>query len=206
MNPDVNLDVVILAAGKGTRMRSARAKVLHELAGRPLLHHVIATARELSPRNVAIVVGHQADAVRATTETAFEGLSWVEQHEQLGTGHAVQHGMQVLPDDGVVLVLYGDVPLARAETLQAAVAAAQIQDYGWGTIVGEETGEFPSLYASIFPFFLPETGIRGTISKARMVRINGSEAQEGVMPDIVIRDHLLDEEDEILEGLLERLR
>ena len=131
MSRDVNLDVVILAAGKGTRMRSARPKVLHELAGRPLLHHVIGTAQTLEPRNIAVVVGHQAAEVREVTEAAFgEGLSWVEQREQRGTGHAVQHGMQVLPDDGVVLVLYGDVPLAGAATLETAAEAAAAGNVG----------------------------------------------------------------------------
>lgn len=93
----------------------------------------------------------------------------------------------------------------RQSHSQSAVAAAQIQDYGFGTIVGEETAECPSLLASIFEFFLPLTGIPVKVSKGYMVRVNGSTDEHGVMPDIVIKDHLLDEEDEILEGLLERL-
>lgn len=93
----------------------------------------------------------------------------------------------------------------RLSISQAAVTASQIQDYGWGTIVGEETGEYPSLYASVFQYTLPNTGILVNISKGRIIRVNGSEKEEGVVPDIAIRDHLLDEPDEILNELLERI-
>lgn len=97
------------------------------------------------------------------------------------------------------------VLINRQSHSQAAVTAAQIQDYNWGIIVGEETGDYPSLYASQFQFKLPVTQIVVKISKGRIVRVSGSEKQEGVIPDIVIRDHLLDEKDEILDGILERL-
>nr|WP_298996324.1 S41 family peptidase [uncultured Allomuricauda sp.] len=93
----------------------------------------------------------------------------------------------------------------RQSYSQSAVTAAQIQDYNWGTIVGEETGEYPSLYASIFQFPLPNTGITVNVSKGHIVRVNGSEKEEGVIPDIVITDHLIDDTDEILEGLVERI-
>ncbi len=93
----------------------------------------------------------------------------------------------------------------RQSHSQSAVTAAQIQDYGFGTIVGEETGEYPTLYTSIFPYTLPNTGITVYISKGYMVRVNGSEEQRGVMPDIVISDYLRDEEDEILNGLLNQI-
>ena len=93
----------------------------------------------------------------------------------------------------------------RQSHSQSAVTAAQIQDYGWGIIVGEETGDYPSLYASQFHYSLPNTGITVKISKGYMVRVNGSEKEEGVIPDILIKDHLVDEKDEILEGILERL-
>lgn len=89
---------------------------------------------------------------------------------------------------------------------QSAVTAAQLQDYGFGTIVGEETGEFPSLYASQFQYSLPKTGIPVKVSKGRILRINGSTKEEGVVPDILINDHLLDETDEILDALLDRLK
>lgn len=94
----------------------------------------------------------------------------------------------------------------RQSHSQSTVAAAQVQDYKFATIVGEETGEYPTLYASIFPYFLPNTNFRLTISKGYMVRVNGSTAQKGVIPDIFIRDHLLDEKDEILNGLLDQLK
>jgi len=117
----MNLDVVILAAGKGTRMRSQHAKVLHELAGRSLIQHVIDTATLLEPRNLAVVVGHQAEQVQAQVG---DGPVWVQQTQQLGTGHAVKLAMQQLPGDATVLVLYGDVPLVAAETLKLATDAA----------------------------------------------------------------------------------
>ena len=94
----------------------------------------------------------------------------------------------------------------RQSISQATVTAAQIQDYNWGTIVGEETGEYPSLYASIFPYVLPNTGITVYISKGQIIRVNGSKKQEGVIPDILIKDHLIDEKDEILKGLLEKIK
>lgn len=90
----------------------------------------------------------------------------------------------------------------RQSHSQSAVTAAQIQDYQFGTIVGEETGDYPSLYASQFQYTLPNTGIPVNISKGYIVRVNGSTAAQGVMPDIFIKDHLLDEQDEILDGLL----
>ena len=94
----------------------------------------------------------------------------------------------------------------RQSHSQSAVTAAQIQDYGFGTIVGEETGEYPSLYASVFRYPLPNTGVSVQVSKGYIVRVNGSTKEEGVIPDIFIKDHLLDEKDEVLEGLLQKLR
>lgn len=94
----------------------------------------------------------------------------------------------------------------RQSHSQSAVTAAQIQDHRWATIVGEETGDYPSLYASIFSFHLPNTRIKVNVSKGRIIRVNGSTAEQGVIPDIEIKDHLLDENDEILEGLLEQIR
>lgn len=93
----------------------------------------------------------------------------------------------------------------RQSHSQSAVTASQIQDYKFGTIVGEETGDFPTLYASQFQYKLPNTGIVVKASKGQIVRVNGSKKQEGVIPDIMIKDHLLDEEDEILNGLLKKL-
>jgi bifunctional UDP-N-acetylglucosamine pyrophosphorylase/glucosamine-1-phosphate N-acetyltransferase len=116
------LHVVILAAGEGKRMNSAKPKVLLPVAGRPMLAHVIAAARALGPAAIHIVYGHRGDQV----QTAFADhpdLKWVEQREQLGTGHAVQQAMPGIPDDARVLVLYGDVPLIEADTLKRVLAA-----------------------------------------------------------------------------------
>jgi bifunctional UDP-N-acetylglucosamine pyrophosphorylase/glucosamine-1-phosphate N-acetyltransferase len=116
------LHVIILAAGQGTRMRSSLPKVLHPVAGRPMLAHVIEAARRLQPASVHVVHGHGGDAVREAI--GGDGLLWVEQREQLGTGHAVEQAMPGVPDSGKVLVLCGDVPLIRAETLEGAVRSA----------------------------------------------------------------------------------
>lgn len=109
------MNVVILAAGMGKRMRSALPKVLHPLAGKPLLQHVVDQARALGPRTIVVVYGHGGEAVPQAIEGAE--LRWVLQEPQLGTGHAVQQAAPMLDDDVPTLVLYGDVPLIRAETL-----------------------------------------------------------------------------------------
>ena len=116
------LHVIVLAAGEGKRMQSSRAKVMLPLAGRPMLAHVLDTAHALGPARVHVVFGHRGDQVRA----AFAGvadLGWVEQAEQLGTGHAVRLALAAVPDEARVLVLYGDVPLLREADLRALVAA-----------------------------------------------------------------------------------
>jgi bifunctional UDP-N-acetylglucosamine pyrophosphorylase/glucosamine-1-phosphate N-acetyltransferase len=115
------LSVVIMAAGKGTRMRSARPKVLHALGGKPLLGHVVGTAESLEPQRCIVVTGHGADAVEAAF--ASDQRVFVRQMPQLGTGHAVQQAVPALPDDGITLVLNGDVPLIREATLRALVDA-----------------------------------------------------------------------------------
>ncbi|WEN15343.1 bifunctional UDP-N-acetylglucosamine diphosphorylase/glucosamine-1-phosphate N-acetyltransferase GlmU [Rhodanobacter sp. AS-Z3] len=119
MNP-APLHVVILAAGAGTRMKSHRPKVLMPLAGRSLLAHVIAAARALQPAALHIVYGHCGDQVQAAFAEQTD-LRWVLQAERLGTGHAVEQALANVPDDARVLVLYGDVPLTRVETLQQLV-------------------------------------------------------------------------------------
>lgn len=110
------LDIVILAAGQGTRMRSALPKVLHSVAGKSMLGHVIDCARALSPRRIHVVIGHGADLVRETLDG--NDLNWVLQGEQLGTGHAVAQALPYIIDADQILVLYGDVPLLRSDTLQ----------------------------------------------------------------------------------------
>ena len=93
----------------------------------------------------------------------------------------------------------------RQSHSQAAVTAAQIQDYDFGIVVGEETGDYPSLYASQFQYLLPNTGIPVKVSKGYIVRVNGTTEKHGVIPDIFIKDHLLDEKDEILNGLIKKI-
>lgn len=117
------LHVVILAAGQGTRMKSARPKVLQPLAGRPLLAHVLGRALGLGAHATHVVYGHGGDAVPAAFPEA--DVRWVLQAEQLGTGHAVAQAMPGVPDDATVLVLYGDVPLIEAATLRPLVDAAR---------------------------------------------------------------------------------
>ncbi|MGQ0547711.1 MAG: bifunctional UDP-N-acetylglucosamine diphosphorylase/glucosamine-1-phosphate N-acetyltransferase GlmU [Betaproteobacteria bacterium] len=116
-------EIVILAAGQGKRMRSGLPKVLHPLAGRPLLAHVLDTARALGARKIVVVHGHGAEAVRAAFPDG--GLAWALQAEQLGTGHAVQQAMAQLDAKGDVLILYGDVPLVSQATLRRLLDAAR---------------------------------------------------------------------------------
>lgn len=114
------LNVVILAAGKGTRMKSDLPKVLHKVAERPMVQHVIDTARALGAAKPQLVYGYGAEALQ--TALGGQPLHWVLQAEQLGTGHAVAQAIPNIADDDTVLVLYGDVPLTRLETLQQLLA------------------------------------------------------------------------------------
>jgi len=150
------LDIIIMAAGRGTRMKSRTPKVLQRLAGRPLLHHVLDQAVRLQARRVVVVTGHAAIEVEAACASgagagAGFDLQTVRQEPQLGTGHAVQQAVPLLAGDGLVLVLSGDVPLTQADTLAALVAAAgadrmalltvQLPDpTGYGRIVRGEGG------------------------------------------------------------------
>ena len=117
------LSIIILAAGQGTRMKSSRPKVVHSLAGRPMLQHVVDTSMSLKPDQVIVVVGHHAEQVRASIGN--DQLVYVEQAQQLGTGHAVAQCLGDLKDGNDILVLYGDVPLVRAETLDELLSDAQ---------------------------------------------------------------------------------
>lgn len=143
-----DLHVVILAAGKGTRMKSARPKVLHNVAGRPMVDYVMTAAQSLSPRTTTVVVGHMKELLRQGLEQ-YPGLSFVTQEPQLGTGHALLQTAGVLErENGFVLLLSGDVPLLKGHTVAALVqkhqdsnAAATVlaavvdQPYGYGRIV-----------------------------------------------------------------------
>ncbi len=124
----MKLSVVILAAGQGTRMRSALPKVLHSLAGKPLLRHVVDTARKLGDVDVHVVYGHGGEVVKDRLKS-YE-INWVEQSTQLGTGHAVAQALPTIPSENIVLVLYGDVPLTQLDTLKSLVDAAHNRSLG----------------------------------------------------------------------------
>ncbi|NNJ72829.1 MAG: bifunctional UDP-N-acetylglucosamine diphosphorylase/glucosamine-1-phosphate N-acetyltransferase GlmU [Enterobacterales bacterium] len=146
----MSLSIIILAAGQGTRMKSSVPKVLHELAGKPLVQHVIDTATSLEPSDIHLVYGHGADQLKATITSP---LNWVLQAEQLGTGHAVQQVRNDLPAEGVTLILYGDVPLVTSDTLRSLIGVAETNTIavlsvkldepgGYGRIVRDENGKF----------------------------------------------------------------
>ena len=122
------LNIVILAAGKGTRMYSEKPKVLHALAGKPLLQHVLDGAAMLKPQQVCVVYGYGGEAVPAAMQQ-YAGVTFVLQNPQLGTGHAVQQAMPHLGDASNTLVLYGDVPLIQSSTLH------QMQQAGDGLVI-----------------------------------------------------------------------
>ena len=122
----LDLSVIILAAGQGTRMRSDLPKVLQPLAGRPLLAHVLDCARELGASDVCVVYGHGGEAVRATFPAA--GIRWALQAQQLGTGHAMLQAMPGTPETNRVLVLFGDVPLLTVGTLNSMLDTGQEDD------------------------------------------------------------------------------
>ncbi len=134
------LDVVIMAAGKGTRMKSSMPKVLHRLAGKALVQHVMDTARSLQARHTIVITGHGAEQVEAALQQANpgDGLQFARQMPQLGTGHAVQQTVPLLADDAVVVVLSGDVPLTQADTLQALVDACAGQHLALLTIAFDD--------------------------------------------------------------------
>jgi len=111
------LSIIILAAGQGVRMKSSRPKVMHALAGKPMLQHVVDTCLALEPDQIIVVVGHQSERVRSMMHD--QGLEFVEQNDQQGTGHAVAQCLPVLNKDNDVIVLYGDVPLISVDTIRA---------------------------------------------------------------------------------------
>jgi bifunctional UDP-N-acetylglucosamine pyrophosphorylase/glucosamine-1-phosphate N-acetyltransferase len=150
----MSLSIVIMAAGKGTRMKSARPKVLHKLAGRPMLSHVIATTSGLKAAQQVVITGHGAEMVETAMQAAFAEapLQFVRQEPQLGTGHAVQQAVPVLPEEGITLILNGDTPLIQASTAQALVDACagdklalltiDLPDpTGYGRIVRDASGQ-----------------------------------------------------------------
>ncbi|MEM7507583.1 MAG: bifunctional UDP-N-acetylglucosamine diphosphorylase/glucosamine-1-phosphate N-acetyltransferase GlmU [Pseudomonadota bacterium] len=139
-----NVAVIVLAAGKGTRMRSDRAKVLHEIAGQPMLHHALRTALTLQPERIAVVVGHDGQAVGTSARQIAPAAVICQQSEQLGTGHAVKMARDTMEGfDGQLIVLYGDTPFIRVETLARLRAHPQAI-----TALGFETDE-PGRYGRL---------------------------------------------------------
>jgi bifunctional UDP-N-acetylglucosamine pyrophosphorylase/glucosamine-1-phosphate N-acetyltransferase len=143
------LNVVILAAGQGTRMKSDLPKVLHPVGAKPMLAHVLDTARQLQPHRLVVIYGHGGQSVIDTL--GADDVIWAEQAEQLGTGHAVAQGLHALSDEGTALILYGDVPLTRVETLQRLLAKVDANSLalltvelddptGYGRILRDNTG------------------------------------------------------------------
>lgn len=146
----LSLNVVILAAGQGKRMYSRLPKVLHPVAGKPMVKHVLDTSRQLSPAGLVVVYGHGGEQVQAAL-SAEPQLQWAHQAQQLGTGHAVQQALDFLQAD-LTLVLYGDVPLTRLSTLQRLVSLADSKTLamltdildnptGYGRIVRDAAGQ-----------------------------------------------------------------
>jgi bifunctional UDP-N-acetylglucosamine pyrophosphorylase / glucosamine-1-phosphate N-acetyltransferase len=119
----IPVNIVVLAAGKGTRMHSEIPKVLHPLAGQPLLTHVIATARKLAPSKLCVVYGFGGEKVPQAI--GDQSIQWVRQHEQKGTGHAMQHAVPHLQQNAIALVLLGDVPLIEAATCKEVITGAE---------------------------------------------------------------------------------
>ncbi len=199
----MNLEIVILAAGQGTRMKSRLPKVLHCVGGKPLLEHVINTAQALAPKALHVVVGHGGEQVQEAL--ADYDINWVIQSERLGTGHAVLQALPAIADDSVVLVLYGDVPLTRLGTLQHLVEQAQegpalltatLQDpKGYGRILrapdGTMVGVVEDKDATAEQRLLREinTGLlaaRARDLKAYLPRVNNNNQQgEYYLPDII---------------------
>ncbi|MFT5691305.1 MAG: bifunctional UDP-N-acetylglucosamine pyrophosphorylase/glucosamine-1-phosphate N-acetyltransferase [Oceanicoccus sp.] len=122
MSTKTPTEIIILAAGQGKRMRSKLPKVLHCIAGKPMLVHVIDSARELDVASIHVVIGHGAELVKSTIESP--NIKWATQEQQLGTGHAVAQAMPNVDPNSIVLIAYGDVPLIRSSTMGALIAAA----------------------------------------------------------------------------------
>ncbi|TYA51575.1 bifunctional UDP-N-acetylglucosamine diphosphorylase/glucosamine-1-phosphate N-acetyltransferase GlmU [Aggregatibacter actinomycetemcomitans] len=166
--------VVILAAGKGTRMYSDLPKVLHPIAGKPMVKHVIDTAKQLGARNIHLVYGHGGDLMQQ--RLAGEPVNWVLQTEQLGTGHAMQQAAPFFADDENILMLYGDAPLITKETLEKLIAAKPDNGIALLTVVLDN----PTGYGRV----LRENGnVVGIVEQkdANAEQLNIQEVNTGVM-------------------------
>ena len=136
----MNLSVIILAAGAGTRMRSSKPKVLHKLAGIPMVEHVYNTSKTLGAKQIQVVYGHGGDLLKQ--QCPHFNVEWVLQAEQLGTAHAVQQASPNIIGDDVALILYGDVPLTKAETLEALVKNVSANNISLLTVKLDDPGGY----------------------------------------------------------------
>ncbi|MEN8713222.1 MAG: NTP transferase domain-containing protein, partial [Arenicellales bacterium] len=134
------LEVIILAAGKGTRMVSSLPKVLHEVAGKPMLQHVLDTCHELGADRLHVVYGYGGDLLREKIQN--DDVNWILQAEQNGTGHAVDIAMSHVSDDSTILVLYGDVPLISKESLNSLLQSCSEQSVALMTAFLQDGGSY----------------------------------------------------------------
>ena len=200
----MKITTIILAAGKGTRMRSELPKILHKIANRSLLQHVYDMSHQLNNNTIKIVYGHGADLVRDTLQDLEAG--WIEQKQQLGTGHAVQQVSDQVADSDTVLILYGDVPLLKLTTVKQLIANVNDASLalltvnlenpaGYGRIVRDESGRVAKIVeekdASAAEKLIKEgnTGImavQGERLKKWLNRLNNNNAQgEYYLTDII---------------------
>jgi bifunctional UDP-N-acetylglucosamine pyrophosphorylase/glucosamine-1-phosphate N-acetyltransferase len=200
----MKITTIILAAGKGTRMRSELPKILHKIANRPLLQHVYEMSSQLNNNAIRIVYGHGADLVRDTLKDL--DATWIEQKQQLGTGHAVQQVSDQIADSDTVLILYGDVPLLKLNTVKRLIANVNDKSlalltvnlenpFGYGRIVRDKSGQVTKIVeekdTSATEKLIKEvnTGImsvQGDKLKKWLKRLNNNNAQgEYYLTDVI---------------------